>query len=173
MNARKTGIIFIVVMSLCFLCTMTILEVKVVLKETHLPNTSSESSKKKEGNEVQEMINEIYIKFNDGTSYKVDLESNSSAQEFAHRLPLAITMTDLHSNEKYYFFDESFPAQPENVGTINKGDLMLYGDDCIVVFYDTFDTPYSYTKIGKILSPNALEEKVGTESVEITFTRTP
>ena len=27
---------------------------------------------------------------------------------------------------------------------------MLYGDNCLVVFYESFDTEYSYTKIGHI-----------------------
>jgi hypothetical protein len=36
---------------------------------------------------------------------------------------------------------------------------MLYGNNCLVVFYKSFDTSYSYTKIGHIESLNELENK--------------
>ena len=33
---------------------------------------------------------------------------------------------------------------------------MLYGDDCVVLFYESFDTPYSYTPIARVEDPDAL-----------------
>lgn len=44
---------------------------------------------------------------------------------------------------------------------IHSGDIMLYHDDCLVLFYDTFHTNYSYTKIGKIDEPNNIQAIVG------------
>ena len=44
---------------------------------------------------------------------------------------------------------------------INAGDIMLYGNNCLVVFYKSFDTTYSYTKIGHIDNlPNLDKDKV-------------
>ena len=46
---------------------------------------------------------------------------------------------------------------------INVGDVMLYGNNCLVVFYKSFDTSYSYTKIGHI---NNLPD-LGNENISI------
>lgn len=84
-------------------------------------------------------------------------------------LPLTINMEELHGNEKYYYLDNSLPTESSNVGEINTGDIMLYGSDCLVLFYDTFDTSYSYTRIGYITDTAGLKDAVGSGSVTITF----
>ena len=35
-------------------------------------------------------------------------------------------------------------------GHIEAGDIMIFGDNCLVVFYKSFDTTFGYTKIGHI-----------------------
>ena len=78
-------------------------------------------------------------------------------------LPLEITMDELNGNEKYVYLDKSLPTNSTNPKHINKGDIMLFGNDCLVIFYKSFDTTYSYTKIGHIDNlPN-----LGTGSIEI------
>lgn len=44
---------------------------------------------------------------------------------------------------------------------------MLYGKDCLVIFYDTFNTNYSYIKIGKIDNSEDLKEVVGKHDIEV------
>ena len=46
---------------------------------------------------------------------------------------------------------------------------MLFGDDCLVVFYKDFKTTYSYTRIGHIENAADLEQTLGRGSVIITF----
>ncbi|MBR6073527.1 MAG: hypothetical protein IKP76_04330 [Bacilli bacterium] len=92
------------------------------------------------------MINVII----DGKTYKLNLESNTTVDEFIRLLPKEYTMNELNGNEKYVYINESLSTNKYKPKRIEKGDVMLYGDNCIVIFYKSFDTNYSYTKIGHI-----------------------
>ena len=94
----------------------------------------------------------IYLTIN-GNSFTATLEDNETTRELLKKLPLEVSMSELNGNEKYYYFDESFPTNSYRPGNISTGDIMLYGNDCLVIFYEEFDNPYSYTRIGKIDKP--------------------
>ena len=46
---------------------------------------------------------------------------------------------------------------------------MLYGDDGIVLFYESFDSPYSYTRLGRVDDPAPLADIALAGSVRATF----
>ncbi len=48
---------------------------------------------------------------------------------------------------------------------------MLYGSKTLVIFYKTFQTSYSYTRIGRLRDPDELAKVLGRRSVQIEFTR--
>ena len=81
---------------------------------------------------------------------QIDLEDNETALEFSKLLPLTVDMKELNGNEKYVYLDNSLPTNPYNPKHIEAGDVMSFGDNCLVIFYKSFDTSYSYTKIGHI-----------------------
>ncbi len=104
-----------------------------------------------------------------GEEFAVALEDNETAKAFSEMLPVTLTMSELHGNEKYYYLDTSLPSKPKNIGTIHKGDIMLYGDNCVVIFYKDFETSYTYTKIGQIENADSLEQQIGSSSVDVSF----
>ena len=117
---------------------------------------------RKEGEVMDEFVSNINIEIN-GVTYTASLEDNETSRELLNRLPLTITMNELNGNEKYTYFEDSF------VGRIEAGDIMLYGDDCLVIFYDTFDTNYRYTRIGKIDDVSTLKENLGFGDISVTI----
>jgi hypothetical protein len=94
---------------------------------------------------------------------------NPSARAFINQMPMTLNMSELNGNEKYCFTDTSYPTNSQRVGKINAGDIMLYGNNCIVVFYESFNTSYSYTPLGHIDNPNGLSAALGSGSATVTF----
>ena len=97
------------------------------------------------------------------------LYDNKTADELYSRLPLTLDMRELNGNEKYCDLDKSLPSKSSPAGHISKGDIKLFGDDCVVLFYDSFTSGYTYTNIGYIEDTDGLEEALGSGSVTMTF----
>ncbi len=102
-------------------------------------------------------------------AFTITLLDNNSAKAFKELLPMTIQMIELNGNEKYYDLPNSLPTNSSNLRSIKNGDLMLYGSNTLVLFYKSFSTPYSYTRIGSIDDPVGLEEALGTGNVSVTF----
>lgn len=94
-------------------------------------------------------MNKIYVNIN-GEKLKIQLEDNSTAMALAKMLLLTLSMSDLNNNEKYVYLDNSLPTNTFNPNRVETGDVMLFGDNCLVIFYKSFDTDYSYSKIDHI-----------------------
>ena len=83
-----------------------------------------------------------------GEAFQATLADTEAARALAERLPLTLEMSELNGNEKYAYLDASLPTEPTRPGTIHAGDIMLFGDDCLVLFYETFSSSYRYTRLG-------------------------
>lgn len=103
-------------------------------------------------------------------SFTATLADSETGEAFAALLPLTVTMNELNGNEKYHYLSSSLlPTAAYQPGTIHAGDLMLYGNNCVVLFYETFNTSYSYTRIGAIDNPSGLAEALGVGNVSVRF----
>lgn len=104
-------------------------------------------------------------------NFTFDTEDNETVRALADLFPLKLKMSDLNGNEKYAYLPEPLPAKPESVGRIRAGDVMLFGDNCLVVFYKDFETSFRYTRIGHIDNQTLLVEALGKGDVEVTLGR--
>ena len=102
-------------------------------------------------------------------TFPVDLADNETAAAFLALLPLTVDMTELNGNEKYVDLPGNLPTSSVNPGTIEAGDLMLWGKNTVVLFYKTFPTIYPYTRIGKLSDPAGLARALGRGDVQVQF----
>jgi hypothetical protein len=103
--------------------------------------------------------------------FAITLTNNAAARAFAAQLPLTLDMSELNGNEKHGELPKALPASASRPGTIRHGDLMLYGSDTLVVFYLTFNSSYSYTRLGRVDDPDGLSGALGPRSVQVVFSK--
>jgi len=119
------------------------------------PNLSPETNQSIDNEEMA--MNKVYVNIND-KKLGIDLENNSTTSALIKLLPLELSMNDLNGNEKYVYLNESLPTNTYSPKHIEAGDVMLFGDNCLVIFYESFDTSYSYSKIGHINNLPSLDD---------------
>lgn len=121
-----------------------------------------------EGKEAAPVKNSVTIQIN-GKNFSATLEDNPSAKKFAEMFPLEVEAVELNGNEKYFRLEKILPSDSVAVGQIHAGDLMLFGSDCVVIFYKNFSTGYTYTRLGKIDDAADLEKILGAGNVRVQF----
>ena len=120
---------------------------------------------------TEETIDTIVLRIN-GKKFIAFIENNDAAQEFAKAIPFQLDMVELSGNEKYYKGKDKLSTADEYEPVrIKAGDLMLYGDDTIVLFYEDFDTEEKYTRLGWVQNAYELKDALGSGDVSIDFTK--
>lgn len=159
--------------SIPILITITVSVVAtMILTNNHKPDVdpnlnstnNSEDSINSEPKTETTKMDKMFVTISD-KKYEIKLDNNSTVSALMQELPLEVSMSDLNNNEKYVDLDSSLPANTYSPKHIEAGDLMLFGNNCLVVFYESFDTSYNYTKIGHIDNlPN-----LGSGNISMTF----
>ena len=101
--------------------------------------------------------------------FAITLADTAAARAFAARLPLTLDMAELNGNEKHADLSQALPTDASLPGTIHNGDLMLYDSQTAVIFYETFRSPYSYTRLGRVDDPSDLSQALGRGSSRVMF----
>ena len=118
--------------------------------------------------EAAQVKHSVTIQIN-GKNFSATLEDNPTARAFAEKFPLEAEANELNGNEKYFYLDTDLPSDAVNVKQIHAGDLMLFGSNCVVLFYKDFATGYSYTRLGKLDNPADLAKTLGAGNVRVVF----
>lgn len=103
--------------------------------------------------------------------FAITLANTAAAEAFAGQLPLTLDMAELNGNEKHADLPNALPTDATRPGTIRNGDLMLYGSATLAVFYETFRSSYSYTRLGWVDDPTDLSRALGPRDIRVAFTK--
>lgn len=114
------------------------------------------------------MSHKLRIRIGSDT-FTATLFDNPTNTAFVARLPLTVSMTELHGNEKYHDLPQTLPTNAININTAQAGDLALYNSNTLVLFYKTFSTSYRYTRMGRVDDPARLATVLGQGNVTVTF----
>jgi hypothetical protein len=130
-------------------------------------STSQRDSTKEANTEVKMISMNITV---GSKIFNATLEDNDTTRAFIKKLPLTLNMDELNGNEKYNYLEGNLRANTaSSPGTIKEGEIMLYGSNCLVLFYKSFNTSYSYVKLGHINNTTGFVEALGSGSVGVTF----
>ena len=113
-------------------------------------------------------ITRVKLKIGSKT-FGATLLNNATVTALNAMLPLTLTMKELNGNEKFAPLPADLTVQATNPGTIQSGELMLYGSNTLVLFYAPLATSYRYTKLGSLNDPSGLAAAVGTGNVTVTL----
>lgn len=102
-------------------------------------------------------------------TFSATLENNVTTRELISMFPMTLNMSELKSNEKYNYLDTDLTTNSSRQSRINAGDIKLYGSNCLVVFYESFNTSYSYTNLGTVDDVDSFVSELSNGSVTITF----
>lgn len=126
-------------------------------------NNSSQENAPKDS-----VANRLLIRIGSST-FTATLATNATVTALKKQLPMTLSMKELNDNEKFAQLSSELPTQSSNPGTIQSGDLMLYGSNTLVLFYKSFSTSYSYTRLGHIDNPTGLATALGPGNITVTF----
>lgn len=94
---------------------------------------------------------------------------NSSAEEFRDLLaqgPVTISMDDYGGFEKVGSLGTTLTRNDTRI-TTQPGDVILYQGNQITIYYGT--NTWNFTRLAKINDSTDLQAKLGTETVQVTF----
>lgn len=129
-----------------------------------------ESSIETEPEEVveTERINRMKVQI-DGHTFYAALENNDATAELVQMMknqPIVISMSDYSGFEKVGSLGTTLSGSNSQM-TTQAGDIVLYNNSQIVIFYGS--NSWSYTKLGHVDDLTGWEEALGSGDVTVTF----
>lgn len=119
--------------------------------------------------EDQDILPTVSLSVGD-KNFTVILHDNELAQVIIEEMPFTLIMDDYAAKEKTaeltFFLPSSDTTSPAR---INKGELYVWSEKSLVIFYTSFLNSYAYVPMGYIEDVKVLEEALGNGSVEVTF----
>lgn len=119
-------------------------------------------------NGAEEAVMNMKIQVGDAV-FSATLEENEAVASFVEMMrenPVSIQMSDYSGFEKVGSLGTNLPASNSQT-TTHAGDIVLYNENQIVIFYGS--NSWSYTRLGHVDDLTGWEEALGSGDVTVTF----
>lgn len=105
-------------------------------------------------------------------SYSVTAEDNDAAKAFFGRLPISITMNEWAGNSEYYArLSEKINTDGiKSPSVFETGDIAIYNNISLVIFYVDTKNAAGYAKIGHIVEATELKDALKAAKGKVIFT---
>lgn len=133
---------------------------------SHSPSPLPENIESNETQEETAMQMNVNV---NGSDFTATLEQNTAVDSLVEMLrdgPLTLELSDYSGFEKVGPLGTSLPTSNQQT-TTQAGDIVLYQEDQIVMFYGS--NSWSYTRLGRIDDLTGWEETLGSGDVTVTF----
>ena len=152
--------------ALIFLCLLILTFTAIMASNTENNHPVNRTDTRTDTTTTGRMANRLRIRIGSST-FTATLLKNATVTAFKAQLPITLSMKELNGNEKFTELTNSLLTSSSAPGTIQTGDLMLYGSNTLVLFYKTFQTSYRYTRLGRINNPSGLAAALGTGNIAV------
>lgn len=133
-----------------------------------LTSNSQTAVESADNTESEKEVTQLVVTIN-GKEFTATLEDTQAAKELTEMLPLTLTMSEMNGNEKYGDLPTGLTQDVYAPGEIHAGDILLWGSDTLVLFYESFSSSYSYTAVGYLDDPSGIKDAVGSGNAEVTI----
>lgn len=69
----------------------------------------------------------------------------------------------------YHYFGKALPTKEEDIHLKRAGDIMLFGANCLVIFTRDVESPYLYTRLGRVDDLAELSKAIGENNLLATI----
>ena len=121
------------------------------------------------GGNAQEKLMDITVTIG-GNEYAAALYDNGAARAVSAQFPLALSMSEYAGNLEYYArLSAKITADAPKADKIRAGDIMLYNDISLVIFYADAPHTAGYVKLGHIENPADLKKSLDGAGGKVRF----
>lgn len=168
MELKKIVVIIFLIMILWIIGILIYNKIIVKQNKDSIRNEIEDLGENSVNNQIDNNDSDINIKLIvNNKTFEATLENNETVKQLIVKFPMVLKMSDLHSNEKYAYLDFHLKTKTNMPNKIKAGDIKLYGDNCLVIFYDDFENTYAYTNLGEVKDPEAFLKEIGKGNVTI------
>ena len=93
----------------------------------------------------------------DNEEIEISVMNQEILQQIIGYLPQTLSLNELNGNEMYADLPFKVAAKSQDSDKVRAGDVRLYGNQTLVIFYKDHETSYRYNKIGEIKDLSQLD----------------